>query len=246
MRKVLIAIAALMLIPGVANAGGGEVDTSGCAGYSEGTTVSMQDSCFSGVAHFAPSDTTITVTNVGGLPHTLTAVDGSFDTGNVDPGGTAELSFAEPGIYRVFCAFHGTTAGEGMAGVVVVGEATPAAMAAPIDTSAIQAVVAEENAVIVDEILDQRSRLQTLLSTQTRVLTELREVSETTAAEEAEPIPTPASVTPNTADPERTMVLVGVGLAAGLALAALLTALRLGMTADRRRSLKRLEPEVGG
>lgn len=241
MRRALF-VFALMLIPGVAYAGGGEIDTSGCPGYSEGTTVSMQDSCFSGVAHFAPSDTTITVTNEGGLPHTLTAVDGSFDTGEVVSGGSAQLTFDEPGIYRIFCAFHGTPAGEGMAGVVVVGEATPAAVAAPMDTGAIQAAVAEGNAVIVDEMQDQRSRLQTLLSNQARVMLGVNELTEA-AEEPGEPSAVPAPM--EAADPERTVVLILVGLAAGIALSALLTVLRLGMTSDRKRRLERLEPEVG-
>lgn len=240
MRRALV-VAAVLLIPGVAYAGGGGVDTSGCPGYSEGTTVVMLDSCFSGVAHFAPSDTTITVQNDGGLPHTLTAVDGSFDTGEVAAGETAELTFTEPGIYQVFCAFHGTAAGEGMAGVVVVGEATPAAVVAPMDTSAIQAAVAEENAAIVDEILDQRSRLQTLLSNQARVMLGVNELTDA-AAEPSEPSVVPAPT--DAADPESTVVLVLIGLAAGIALAALLTALRLGMTRDRDPRLERLEPEV--
>ena len=241
MRRALL-VAAFLLIPGVAYAGGGEIDTTGCPGYSEGTTVSMQDSCFSGVAHFAPSDTTVTIQNDGGLPHTLTAVDGSFDTGEVVSGASAQLTFDEPGIYRIFCAFHGTPAGEGMAGVVVVGEATPAAVAAPMDTGAIQAAVAEGNAVIVDEMQDQRSRLQTLLSNQARVMLGVNELTQA-AAEPSEPAVVPAPT--DAADPERTVVLILVGLAAGLALAALLTALRLGMTGDRKRRLERLEPEVG-
>jgi hypothetical protein len=40
-------------------------------------------------------------------------------------------------------------------------------------------------------------------------------------------------------------VLILVGLAAGIAVAALLAALRLGGTGDRKRGLERLEPEVG-
>jgi hypothetical protein len=76
---------ALMLIPGVAWAGFRGVDTSGCAGYNEGIEVSMLDSCFDGVAHFAAGGEVITVSNDGNLPHTFTAVDSSFDTGMVDP-----------------------------------------------------------------------------------------------------------------------------------------------------------------
>ncbi len=142
MRRLMIALTVLLLVPGVAHAGGGGVDPSACAGYSEGTEIAMQDSCFSGTAHFVPSGTTVTVTNVGFMPHSITAVDGSFDTGLVDGGGTAELSFGEPGIYRVFCTLHGTAAGEGMAGVVLVGDALPDAMAAPLDVSSFEGVVA--------------------------------------------------------------------------------------------------------
>lgn len=130
MRKLLTAIVILMAFPAVASAGGGGVDTSGCAGFSEGNTVAMLDSCFSGTTHFAPDGATITVGNDGVLPHTLTAVDGSFDTGNVDPGDSALLTIDEPGVYRVFCALHGTAQGDGMAGVLVVGDAGPATVSA--------------------------------------------------------------------------------------------------------------------
>lgn len=125
MRRLLAVTVILMLIPGVSHAGGGGVDTSACAGFGEGATVVMQDSCFTGTAHFAPGDATITVVNEGALPHTLTAVDGSFDTDLVAAGSTAELTAVEPGVHRVFCSLHGTAGGEGMAGVLVVGKAVP-------------------------------------------------------------------------------------------------------------------------
>ena len=76
----------LTLIPGVASAGGG--GGSQCPGFATGTTVSMLDSCFSGTAHFAPTETTITISNDGELAHTFTAVDGSFDSGQLQPGET--------------------------------------------------------------------------------------------------------------------------------------------------------------
>ena len=136
MRRLVVAAVILMAVPGVAWAGGGGVDTSGCAGYSEGVTVAMEDSCFSGTAHFAPSGTAITVDNDGQLPHTLTAVDGSFDTELVSSGSSAQLTIDEPGVYRVFCSLHGTAQGAGMAGVLVVGHATPTAGALPAETTA--------------------------------------------------------------------------------------------------------------
>lgn len=134
MRRILLATVLLVMVPGVAAAGGGGHSSSACPGYAEGDRVTMLDSCFSGVAHFAPDGETITVANNGSLPHTFTAVDGSFDTGQLGSGATAEVSVGRPGVYRVFCVLHGTADGQGMAGVLIVGDPT-SAEAAPVSNS---------------------------------------------------------------------------------------------------------------
>lgn len=108
------------LFPG-AIAGGG-AGGSACDGFDDGSTVLMLDSCFAGTAHFAPAGTSVLVENQGKFPHTFTAVDGSFDSGQVGAGSSVELAI-EPGIYRVFCSLHGTAKGQGMAGVLIVGKA---------------------------------------------------------------------------------------------------------------------------
>lgn len=219
MRRVLLAVALLLTIPGVAVAGGG-VDTSGCAGYSEGSDVSMRDSCFAGTAHFVPSDTAITVSNDGALPHTYTAVDGSFDTGQVEPGESAQLTFDDPGVYRVFCTLHGTAAGEGMAGVVVVGEAVPASMSAPLDFPPFEEIVAAETEPI-----------WRAMDRQGRVMGEIRSVqADIEDALVGLETPPPAVVEPPEMGEERVVILVLVGLAVGVALASLLTVLRLRIT----------------
>jgi plastocyanin len=240
MRRLLVFSAVLMLIPGVAFAGGGGVDTSGCAGYTEGTTVAMRDSCFAGTAHFAPSDTTITVSNDGQLPHTLTAVDGSFDTGNVDPGSSAELTVDEPGIYRVFCSLHGTADGQGMAGVVVVGEATPASVALPADTSAISDAVAAENASVLSAIQGQQDSIRGLSATEAKLLVAL----ENLPAESGQSSSPQVIAVTQDLGPERLVVLVLVGLAAGLALAALAAVMRSRVFSGSSSKLDRLEPSV--
>jgi len=56
----------------------------------------MRDSCFAATAHFAPTDTTITVSNDGALPYTFTDVDCSFDTGQVAAGESAQLTSTIP------------------------------------------------------------------------------------------------------------------------------------------------------
>jgi plastocyanin len=78
---------------------------------------------------------TLLVANVGGKPHTLTADDGSFDTGTIAPGpeggrfagGNASVTPTEPGTFRFHCEVHPAA----MKGVVTVtGEAAGGAPAA--------------------------------------------------------------------------------------------------------------------
>ena len=82
--------------------------------------------------------TTLLVANVGGKPHTLTADDGSFDTGIIDPGSqggrfagkNASVTLNEAGTFKFHCEIHPAA----MKGVVTVtGEA---AAAGPAQASA--------------------------------------------------------------------------------------------------------------
>lgn len=69
--------------------------------------------------HVAPG-AVVTWTNSSGETHTVTADDGSFDSGDVDPGGTFTQEFDAPGSYPYYCGPHGGPGGEGMAGVIIV------------------------------------------------------------------------------------------------------------------------------
>ncbi|HEX2274327.1 MAG TPA: cupredoxin domain-containing protein [Acidimicrobiales bacterium] len=77
---------------------------------------------------FVPRDVTVTQSdeilwrNVGANPHTATASNGMFDSGNVDPGGTFTFAFTNvpPGTYIYYCRYHGTPTGQGMAGTITV------------------------------------------------------------------------------------------------------------------------------
>ena len=61
---------------------------------------------------FVPEDvtvdagTTVRWTNDDGAPHTATADDGSFDTGNLRKGQTGGVTLREAGTYTYFCEFH--------------------------------------------------------------------------------------------------------------------------------------------
>lgn len=50
--------------------------------------------------------TNVTWTNNGGSTHTVTAIDSSFDSGNVSPGSTFQHTFATAGTFAYHCTIH--------------------------------------------------------------------------------------------------------------------------------------------
>ena len=69
---------------------------------------------------------TVTWTNSDAAPHTVTAENGAFDSGNLDSGATFRFTFTEPGTYTYRCDYHS----EMTATVVVAPRAAPTAAAA--------------------------------------------------------------------------------------------------------------------
>lgn len=56
----------------------------------------------------------------GTAPHTVTASNGSFDSGTLAPGATYERAFPTAGTFGYYCRFHGSADGTGMAGSITV------------------------------------------------------------------------------------------------------------------------------
>lgn len=106
-----------------------------CRGFGQGDDLRMRDHCFEGIGHVVTAGQTVTVKNAGQAPHTITAVDGSFDSGNVAPGESYELALDEAGTVPIYCTLHGSAEGEGMAGLLVV-EAADLTDAEPTASSA--------------------------------------------------------------------------------------------------------------
>jgi plastocyanin len=71
------------------------------------------------VVHVGPG-ATVLWTNSSPLAHTVTADDGSFDSGSVDPDSTFSTTFDAPGTYQYYCAPHGSAGLHGMAATIVV------------------------------------------------------------------------------------------------------------------------------
>jgi plastocyanin len=71
----------------------------------------------------SPGSTVIWFQN-GAMPHTITADDGSFDSGSLESGQTYSQIFTESGRYPYHCELHGAP-GAGMAGVIIVTDSDP-------------------------------------------------------------------------------------------------------------------------
>ncbi len=77
--------------------------------------VSIENFAFVAPSLEITAGTTVTWTNNDTAAHTATADDGSFDTGNLDPGASGSVTFDTPGTYTYKCAYH-----PNMTGTIVV------------------------------------------------------------------------------------------------------------------------------
>ncbi len=83
-------------------------------------TVNMNDATFAQPQITISAGQTVVWNNGSGNTHTVTADDGSFDSGDVNAGGQFSMEFDTPGTYAYFCNYHGGPGGVGMSGVIVV------------------------------------------------------------------------------------------------------------------------------
>lgn len=102
--------------------------------------ISVVDYAFEPESVTIAAGTTVTWRNDSDRPHTVTADDGSFDSGRLDPGETFSFTFAAPGVFAYQCGFHpdmqGTIevteqGGEGTEPTATTGEESEAATPTP-------------------------------------------------------------------------------------------------------------------
>jgi plastocyanin len=72
----------------------------------DATTVTIADFAFSPGQLTITEGTTVTWVNNDSAPHTATGDGGEFDTGQIDPGGSASITFDTAGTYSYFCSIH--------------------------------------------------------------------------------------------------------------------------------------------
>lgn len=85
---------------------GGQTENESPASDAAPAAVTIEDFAFGGTTVAKPGQT-INVENLDSAPHTMTARDGTFDSGTIDGGGNTGLTLpVEPGSYEFFCAIH--------------------------------------------------------------------------------------------------------------------------------------------
>jgi len=86
--------------PAASTVPGGSVAPAG------GTAATIVDFGFTPAVLTVKVGTTVTWTNTGTVSHTVTADDGSFDSGTLASGATYKHTFSKAGTYAYHCSIH--------------------------------------------------------------------------------------------------------------------------------------------
>ena len=84
----------------------GPAPRAGEPSEAEAAEVSVVDFAFEPASLRLRAGGTVTWRNDGAAPHTVSAVDSSYDSGLLESAGTFSRQFDEPGSYQYVCAFH--------------------------------------------------------------------------------------------------------------------------------------------
>jgi plastocyanin len=90
----------------VALAGVFSLGSAGTVSAQEDASVDIVDFAFDASSITIEAGSTVTWTNLGDATHTVTADDGTFDSGELAGGETFSFTFDEPGTYTYHCGIH--------------------------------------------------------------------------------------------------------------------------------------------
>jgi plastocyanin len=109
-RAPWVALLALLLGVLLAACGGGSTSSDGGStadgGTASGTEVTIKDLAFTPATLTVAVGSTVTWTNEDAATHTVTADDGSFDSGSLAQGDTFTQTFDTAGTYAYHCTMH--------------------------------------------------------------------------------------------------------------------------------------------
>jgi plastocyanin len=116
-RHLIRTLVALALVGVLAACGGDDGGTAADQpSTGGGDSVSVLDNNFEPADLSVSVGDTVTWTHDGAASHTVTADDGSFDSGNISEGDTFEHTFDEAGEFPYLCEIHTTS----MTGTITV------------------------------------------------------------------------------------------------------------------------------
>ena len=121
-RRILVAIVAVLTLVSCGGSEGGDSIEG------DDVVVEMYDNRFQYTEIGIPVGGSVTFVGAGRNPHNAMAAGEEWSTervfGSLEQfeGDEALLTFDEEGTYTFFCTFHGSAEGDGMAGVLTVGD----------------------------------------------------------------------------------------------------------------------------
>jgi nitrite reductase (NO-forming) len=120
LRVVSGAAVMVVLLAACGGGNGGGGGGGGDGGATETVEVTTMDNEFEPAEISIPTgaEVTVTVTNEGEAPHTFTSEELDVDSGTIDPGQNADVTFTAPdGDTEFICTFHESA---GMVGTITV------------------------------------------------------------------------------------------------------------------------------
>lgn len=106
---LVMALAGAALVLGACGSSAGKPTASpsasaGAAG--KGATITIHNFMFSPSTLTVKAGATVVVKNTDDTAHTVTALDGSFDTGSIPGGKTATFTASKAGTFKIHCNIH--------------------------------------------------------------------------------------------------------------------------------------------
>ncbi|HEV7178542.1 MAG TPA: cupredoxin family copper-binding protein [Candidatus Baltobacteraceae bacterium] len=108
----------LALLFTAATAGAGTAAAQQAGNAANALTVHIKDMAFKPDSATVPAGSTVTFVNDDQVAHTVTASDQSFDSKDIAPGKSWQMTFTKAGTYPYVCIYH-----PGLAGKITVGPA---------------------------------------------------------------------------------------------------------------------------
>jgi amicyanin len=80
--------------------------TASAAAASDAVSVAISGMSFGAPTVTIKAGGTVTWTNNSTMPHTVTAIDGSYGSGQLDNGASFSHTYDQPGTYSYYCKLH--------------------------------------------------------------------------------------------------------------------------------------------